>query len=136
LLAGAAWLSRREDGDRRAFTATVVACIVGSTIVWPNYAALLFVPIAITWPRLAPAWFFGYAIWVAGLLVPKTEFVDPEGRPPGVPLMAWAWSHSDPLPWYAVGIVVVVLLVGAVTAFVVVPGGVRKRPDAVNDTLA
>jgi hypothetical protein len=62
--------------------------------------------------------------------------VDVKGRPPDVPVMAWAWSHSDPLPWYAVGIVVVVLLVGAVTAFVVVPGGVRKRPDAVNDTLA
>ena len=32
---------------------------VASPIVWPNYAALLFVPIAVTWPRLAPGWFFG-----------------------------------------------------------------------------
>ena len=49
------------DGDRRAFAVLVAACILASPIVWPNYAALLFVPIAITWPRLAPAWFFGYA---------------------------------------------------------------------------
>ena len=53
--------SRATDGDRRAFAVVVAACIVASPIVWPNYAALLFVPIAITWPRLAPAWFFGYA---------------------------------------------------------------------------
>ena len=113
-----------------------MACIVGSTVVWPNYAALLFVPIAITWPRLAPAWFFGYAIWVAGLIVPKTEAVDAEGRPPGVPVMAWAWSHSDPLPWGAVSILAVVLTVGAVTALVVMPGGFRKRPSGVDETPA
>ena len=45
--------SRRADGDRRAFALVVAACIVASPIVWPNYAALLFVPIAITWPRLS-----------------------------------------------------------------------------------
>lgn len=112
LLALAAVLVRRDDGDRRGFTVVILACIVGSTIVWPNYAALLFVPIAVTWPRLAPAWFFGYAIWIAGLLVPKTTFVEPPGRPDDVPLMAWSWSHSDPLPWYAAGVTGIVLAVG------------------------
>ena len=63
-LAVATWLVRRADGDRRAFAAALTACVVGSPIVWPNYAALLFVPIAATWPRLAPAWFFGYTIWL------------------------------------------------------------------------
>ena len=66
----AAWLVRQPDGDRRAFAIVVAACILSSPIVWPNYAALLFVPIAITWPRLAPAWFFGYAVWLAGALAP------------------------------------------------------------------
>ena len=40
-------------------------------IVWPNYAALLLVPIALTWPRLAPAWFFGYVVWLVGAIAPK-----------------------------------------------------------------
>ena len=55
----AAWLARGQDGDRRAFAVLVAACVLASPIVWPNYAALLFVPIAVTWPRLAPVWFFG-----------------------------------------------------------------------------
>ena len=66
----AAWLVRRADGDRRAFAVVVAACVLASPIVWPNYAALLFVPIAITWPRLAPAWFFGYAIWLVMATAP------------------------------------------------------------------
>jgi hypothetical protein len=117
LLFVAALVARSEDGDRRVFTVVVVASIVGSTIVWPNYASLLLVPIAVTWPRLAPVWFFGYVVWVAGLVVPKTEFVSPCCRPADVPVMAWAWSHSTPLPWYAAGILAVVLAVGALTLF-------------------
>ena len=66
----AAWLVRRADGDRRAFAVVVAACVLASPIAWPNYAALLFVPIAITWPRLAPAWFFGYAMWLATATAP------------------------------------------------------------------
>ena len=62
----AAWLARRADGDRRAFAVVVLACVIGAPIVWPNYAALLLVPVAVTWPRVAPAWFFGYAIWFVG----------------------------------------------------------------------
>ena len=65
-LAIAAWLVGRHDGDRRAFAVVVAACIIASPIVWPNYSALLFVPIAVTWPRLAAAWFFGYAAWLVG----------------------------------------------------------------------
>ena len=66
LLGVAAFVARRQGGDRRAFALAVGACIVASPIVWPNYAALLFVPIAITWPRLSPAWFFGYVIALVG----------------------------------------------------------------------
>jgi hypothetical protein len=112
LVALAMWLSRREDGDRRAFAALVAAGIVASPIAWPNYAALLFVPIAVTWPRLAPAWFFGYAIWLAGLL-PRPIATGAPGRPEGVPEMAWELSHAVPAPGKAFGIVATVLVVTA-----------------------
>jgi hypothetical protein len=101
-LAAAAWVVRRADGDRRTFALVVVACVVASPIVWPNYAALLFVPIAITWPRLAPAWFFGYAVWLAGAIAPKPTVVgDVCCRPDGVTPMAWSASHAQPEPWFA-----------------------------------
>ena len=57
-----------DDGDRRAFALVVAACLLASPIVWSNYGALLFVPVALTWPRLAPAWFFSYLCWLAEFL--------------------------------------------------------------------
>jgi hypothetical protein len=114
LVAMAVWLSRKQDSDRRVFAALVAAGIVASPIAWPNYASLLFVPIAITWPRLAPAWFFGYAIWVAGLL-PRPVATDAPGRPAGVPEMAWELSHASPAFGKAAGIVGVALVVAFAT---------------------
>jgi hypothetical protein len=110
-IAAAAWLVRREDGDRRVFAVLVAASILGSAIVWPNYLALLFVPVAITWPRLAPAWFFGYAVWLVGAIAPKPS-VHGEVccRPPDVTPMAWASSHSSPEPWFAAGAMAIVIL--------------------------
>lgn len=99
LLALAALMIGKADGDRRAFAIVVVACVVASPIVWPNYAALLFVPIAVTWPRLAPAWFFGYAIWLAGA-APKPVTEDVCCRPPGVTEQAWLASHAEPALWF------------------------------------
>ena len=67
LVALAVWVARREDGDRRRSR-----CSSGPRS-WRRRSPgritprLLFVPIAVTWPRLAPAWFFGYAVWLAGL---------------------------------------------------------------------
>ena len=122
LLAFAAWLARRKDGDRRAFAVVVAACVIASPIVWPNYAALLLVPIAITWRRLAPAWFFGYAAWVVGAVAPKPSVSDVCCKPAGVPEQAWAWSHTEPVIWYAAGTTVVVAAV-AVAIAVVVPRG-------------
>ena len=122
LVALAVWVAPREDGDRKAFALLVAAAIVASPIAWPNYAALLFVPIAVTWPRLAPAWFFGYAVWLAGLL-PKPEAGDAPPRPPDVPAMVWDLSHATPAAGKALGIVVVVL---AVTAVLVVG---RRSPS-------
>jgi hypothetical protein len=112
----AAWLVRREDGDRRAFAVLVAACVLASPIVWPNYAALLFVPIAVTWPRLAPVWFFGYATWLLGAIAPKPTVSDVCCRPADVPEQAWAWSHTQPVLWYALGFTAVVATVGLVLA--------------------
>jgi hypothetical protein len=113
----AAWLARRPDGDRRAFAVVVAACILASPIVWPNYAALLFVPIAVTWPKVAPAWFFGYAVWFLGALAPKPTAKDVCCRPPDVPGQAWGWSHSEPALWYPAGVMLIVaLLAGGIAA--------------------
>jgi len=60
-LAGAWGLSRRSDGDRRAFDFTVIASLIASPIVWPHYAAVLLVPVALASPTLS-------AIWVVPLL--------------------------------------------------------------------
>lgn len=111
----AAWLARGRDGDRRAFTVGVAACVIASPIVWPYYLAFLFVPIAISWPRFAPAWLFGYAVWLVGVVSPKSFVDDVCCRPEGVPEQAWAWSHADPSPWYALGVTAVVVLVTALS---------------------
>lgn len=116
LLALAAWTVSRADGERRAFALVVCACIVASPIVWPNYMALLFIPIAVTWPGLAPCWFFGYAVWLAGILAPRPEATEVCCRPEDVPPQAWAWSHADPAPWYAGGVLVVAVAVTAWTS--------------------
>lgn len=113
VLALAALVVRRRDGDRRSFVLAVGACVVASPIVWQSYAALLFVPIAVTWPRFAPVWLFSYPIWLAGLLPkPKAAFPEPCCRPPDVPEMVWALSHAKPVPWFAAGVIGTVLAVG------------------------
>jgi glycosyl transferase family 87 len=119
LLGVAAWLVRRPDGDRRAFAVVVAACVIASPIVWPNYAALLFVPIAVTWPRLSAAWFFGYVAWVVGAIAPRPEVSEVCCRPPSVPEQAWAWSHTEPVLWYAAGTMLVVGGVALALAMVV-----------------
>ena len=116
-LALAAWLVRRPDGDRRAFAVIAAACILSSPIVWPNYAALLFVPIAITWPRLAPAWFFGYAVWLAGALAPDRAATRIPPPPRGVVEQAWLWSHTSPAGWVPAAMCLVVGAVGLTAGF-------------------
>lgn len=128
-VAAAALLVQRPDGDRRAFAVVVAACILASPIVWPNYAALLFVPIAVTWPRLAPAWFFGYAVWLADAVSPKPVPENVCCRPGGVTVQAWASSHAPPVLWYAAGTMAVIAAVGAAIAFVR-----PRRPERLQPT--
>lgn len=124
-LVGAAWwVAGRHDGDRRSFVLVVSACVVASPIVWQNYTAFLFLAIAITWPRLAPAWFFSYAIWLAALLPkPRVPAHIPCCKPPDVPDVFWEHSHAIPAWGHAGGTMAVV---GVVTALLVVV--VRETP--------
>jgi len=128
-LAVAVWLAPRPDGDRRAFAVVVAACIVASPIVWPNYAALLFVPIAVTWPTVAPAWFFGYAVWLLGAIAPKPTAQDVCCRPPDVPGQAWGWSHAQPVVWYPAGAMLIVIGVAGATAVARSKGRGRRADD-------
>lgn len=56
-LIGLAWRSLRlRDGERGAFGLLVVAALTSSSLVWPHYMTLLFIPIALLSPRLGPLW--------------------------------------------------------------------------------
>ena len=114
LLAFAGWLAHRPHGDVRSFAVVIAACVMASPVVWPYYFSMLFIPIAIAWRRLAPAWFFGYAI-VTVVVVPAYSVPDPEPccRPDDVPRLVWAVSHTMPAPWEAIGIA---MFVGVVIA--------------------
>jgi hypothetical protein len=56
LIVGARFATHRRS-EHRTFAVALVAALVASPIVWPHYLALLFVPIALVSPRLAPIWF-------------------------------------------------------------------------------
>ena len=62
LVAVAARLRRRPDGDLCVFAAMVGASVVAAPIVWPHYLALLLVPLAVARPRVAAAWALPYAL--------------------------------------------------------------------------
>jgi hypothetical protein len=64
VLAAVVVVSRRPDGDRRAFTLALAAALVLSPIVWPHYLALLFVPIALAQPEIGLAWSAPIGLWV------------------------------------------------------------------------
>ena len=124
-IGSAAWLVRGRDGDRRAFCVLVAACVLASPIVWPNYAALLYLPIAVTWRRLAPAWFFGYAVWVVAATTPNRTARGIGPAPPGVQDQAWLSSHAEPALWFAAWLTAILV---AVTLVVV--AGTRKPRTA------
>ena len=122
LIGVAAVVVRGVDGDRRAFAALVGACIVASPIVWPNYLALLIVPIAATWPRFAPAWLAGYALWFVGLLPKPVAAQTPCCKPEDLPEFVWVSIHANvPSAWPAAGTMAVALTVTALCVL-----GVRR----------
>jgi hypothetical protein len=53
-----AWrIGSRPGGEGRGFGLAVMACLIGSPLVWEHYFVLLFVPIALVSPRLSALWF-------------------------------------------------------------------------------
>jgi hypothetical protein len=76
LLAAVILLGRRPGGDVPALTAAICAALVASSVVWAHYYALLFVPIAARYRRIALAWFLPASlrlIWVVGEKIPPKE---------------------------------------------------------------
>ena len=128
-IVAAAVLVRRPDGDRRSFAVAVAACVLASSVVWPNYIALLLVPIAVTWPRLSLAWFLGYAFWLATTIAPKpTVPGDMCCRPADVTQAAWDASHADPVPWVAAAAMALVIAITIVLSRVSLDLGPRAHP--------
>ena len=62
--AGALFLLARGR-DRETFSAAVVAALLVSPLVWPHYLTLLFVPIALTTPRLSALWLLPLLAYLA-----------------------------------------------------------------------
>lgn len=60
----AAWFAPRRDRDLWLFTLAITAAILLSPIVWLHYFLLLVAPLAIAYPRLAPAWFVPLLFWI------------------------------------------------------------------------
>lgn len=114
LLGCAAWLARGPSGDVRSFSIAAVTCLVASPVLWPYSYSLLVVPIAVAWPRLAPAWLIGQLMIPVSFLpaysVPDSE---PCCRPEDVPRLVWAVSHDVPEPWRAVGFMSVAAVAAA-----------------------
>lgn len=75
VLALAALVAERRDGDRRAFSLTVVAALVLSPVVWLHYFAFLLVPIALASPGWGAAWSIPWAFWLTIFASGSHEFV-------------------------------------------------------------
>ena len=56
--------ARASDGDRRGLATAVLAALVATPLLWLHYLLLLYVPIALYRPRLAPLWFLPLLLWV------------------------------------------------------------------------
>jgi len=56
---------RAAGGDRRIFVLALIASLVLSPIVWQQYYALLFVPIAVLDGRFRPLWLAPLVFWLA-----------------------------------------------------------------------
>jgi hypothetical protein len=108
-------LVRRPEGDRRLFSAAVIAAVLSSPIAWLYYYVLLFVPLALYRPRLSRVWLIVPAFWLPFIAQSIGAPKDVCCRPPGMPLPAWQTFTA--IPSYQMLIVTMVLV--ATTALVV-----------------
>jgi hypothetical protein len=64
LAAAVVLAARAPDGDRRGLALAVLGALVATPLLWLHYLLLLYVPIALYRPRLAPLWFLPLLLWV------------------------------------------------------------------------
>lgn len=67
VVAGVFLARRGPDGDRRSFAVAIAGALLATPVLWLHYLVLLFVPIALTRPRLSALWFAPLAFWVTPL---------------------------------------------------------------------
>jgi alpha-1,2-mannosyltransferase len=67
VVAGVTIAARRPDGDRRSLAVAVAGALLATPVLWLHYLVLLFVPLALTRPRLSALWFAPLAFWVTPL---------------------------------------------------------------------
>lgn len=92
VLGAAAWVTRREDGDRQSFSLAIVAAILLTPIVWLHYFLLLAVPLALARPRLSAAWLLLLVFWL-------TPYQETDGE---LWRIALAWATAVAVAWMAV----------------------------------
>ena len=59
--------ARGPGGDARALSVAVAGSLLATPVLWLHYLVLLFVPIALSRPRLSAMWFAPLAFWVTPL---------------------------------------------------------------------
>jgi hypothetical protein len=67
VVAGVAIAARGPHGDRRSLVVAVAGALLATPVLWLHYFVLLFVPLALTRPRLSALWFAPLAFWVTPL---------------------------------------------------------------------
>ena len=120
LLAGVC-LARREDGDRRMFSAAVVAAIALTPIAWFFFYALLLVPLALYRPTLSRIWVIPLAFWIPLVLEDVFSKGVPCCRPAGMSELAWSTLASRPTVAYLGGCLALWAMTGVVTVVGVRP---------------
>jgi hypothetical protein len=59
--------ARGPNGDKRALMLAVAGALLATPVLWLHYLVLLFVPIALSRPRLSALWFAPLAFWLTPL---------------------------------------------------------------------
>ena len=114
-------IARRADGDRRSFSAALVAALVASPIVWPFNFAFLLVPLALLQPKLGKFWLAVPALWAANSLpVPHAYPGRRCCRPlDDIPAAVWSTIHARPPGAQIAAYMSVALIVLALSALTV-----------------
>jgi hypothetical protein len=118
-------LARRTDGDRRMYSAAVLAAIVASPLSWIHYYSLLLVTLVLYRRTATRVWYLPSLYWIVILaFAPKSPA---PGRPPDIPKPVWLALTTVPPVAYLLGL----LLLCAATGFIVLraDGGQLHAPE-------